>query len=678
MPDLNQRLRGIDRLSPPDLLSEARVKAEEASSRRSGMAVTPLRRLATIVVALVVGLGGVAALFLAFGRDEQRTEPAAPVPEKIVFSSLIFPNAPGQIYAMAPDGSDLVQLTRGAESYSSVSISPDGERMAYVRFDLDAGSGGGPHPEGIYVANADGTDATEVFRSGETPQSIIEIEWSPDGRSLGFVLRSIPSGESSEADWRYELWVMGADGSHPHPVSDDRITSFSWSPAGDRFAVTKETVAGNRSVDDIFVIGLDGSNLARLTSQGASRDPIWSPDGERILFAEGWVPDGPRVMMMGADGSEVEPLPLQYGGWTEPLAWAPDSEQVLVRGGNDKHECSVLLASATGGGTSVLLEGTTVSATQPLGPGETPSATGDPCVQSASWSGASQASQAPTPSAGPLAHGSIVFTREEPEGGCDLFTIEPDGTGLRPLTATPSMCETGPAVAPGGSTVAVSLELDDIAVIDLATSGLRRLTDDPATLDGSPAWSPDGSRIVFFRGPEMGPSHIYVMNTDGTHVRQLTQGSGSDHNPVWSPDGTRIAFARSGNYAYEVYVMDADGSNVKAVTSVAAESAPSPVWSPDGSQIALDVDGAIYVVSADGTGLRRLSPELPRGVLDMRPSWSPDGTQIAFTRYTNEDVAASPEDGDIWIIDADGADATRVTHGSAIDNWPQWVSGTAG
>jgi Tol biopolymer transport system component len=257
------------------------------------MAVTPLRRLATIVVALVVGLGGVAALFLAFGRDEQRTEPAAPVPEKIVFSSLIFPNAPGQIYAMAPDGSDLVQLTRGAESYSSVSISPDGERMAYVRFDLDAGSGGRPGPEGIYVANADGTDATEVFRSGETPQSIVEVEWSPVGQSLGFILRSIPPGGGSEADWTHQLWVMGADGSDPHPVSDDRITSFSWSPAGDRFAVTKETAAGNRFVDDIFVIGLDGSNIARLTTQGASRAQFGRRTVSASCLLKGGCPLGP-------------------------------------------------------------------------------------------------------------------------------------------------------------------------------------------------------------------------------------------------------------------------------------------------------------------------------------------------------------------------------------------------
>lgn len=105
----------------------------------------------------------------------------------------------------------------------------------------------------------------------------------------------------------------------------------------------------------------------------------------------------------------------------------------------------------------------------------------------------------------------------------------------------------------------------------------------------------------------------------------------------------------------------------------------SPVWSSDeSSQIALEVDGAIYVISVDGTGLRRLSPKLPRGVLDMHPSWSPDGTQIAFMRYTNEDVVASAEDGDAWIIDADGTDATTVTHGPAIDSWPQWMVGSAG
>jgi TolB protein len=252
--------------------------------------------------------------------------------------------------------------------------------------------------------------------------------------------------------------------------------------------------------------------------------------------------------------------------------------------------------------------------------------------------------------------------------------IEPDGTVPRALTETPSTCEALPAVAPGGSTVVVSLDLHDIAVIDLATFALRRLTYDPATLDNHPAWSPDGSRIAFFRGPPLGPSHLYVMDAGGTNLTQLTHGSGSDRNAAWSADGTKIAFARSGNEGYEVYVVDDDGSNATVITSVAAESAPSPSWSPDGSRIALDVNGAIHVMSAGGTGLRRLSPELPKGVLDQSPSWSPDGSRIAFMRYTNDDVADAAEDGDIWIMDADGTDATRVTRGPAIDDWPEWVS----
>jgi len=517
MPDLNERLRGIDRLSPPDLLSEARVKAEEASSRRSGVAATPLRRLATIVVALVFGLGGVAALFLAFGRSEQRREPGADVPERIVFSSVIFPDAPGQIYEMAPDGSDLAQLTQGAESYSSVSISPDGERMAYVRLDLDAGSAGGPRPEGIYVANADGTDATEVFRSGETPQSIVEVQWSPDGRSLGFVLRSIPLGKSSEADWTYELWVMGADGSDPHPLSDDRITSFSWSPTGDRFAVTKETFGGNRSVDDIFVIGLDGSNLARLTTQGASRDPIWSPDGQRILFAEGWGPDGPRVMMMRADGSEVEPLPVRYDGWTEPLAWAPDSRQVLVRGGNDRHQCSMLLVSVAGGATSVLLEGTTPLATRSIGPEETPSSIGDPCVESASWSGATPSSQTTATAspqtlvpdvAGLQAHEALValkeaglFFRTEQTQSKDVaegMVISQDpaaGTYVDPGTTVTIAVSSGP---PSGSAVFRCPDASDTVAVTAADADAALATAEQFL------WGPDAKAVLDPVGTENG------------------------------------------------------------------------------------------------------------------------------------------------------------------------------
>ena len=76
MRDLDERLHGIDRLSPPDLLSEARAKAECTPPKGSGVAMTATRRLATIVVALVIGLSGVAVLVLAFDRNYEQATPA--------------------------------------------------------------------------------------------------------------------------------------------------------------------------------------------------------------------------------------------------------------------------------------------------------------------------------------------------------------------------------------------------------------------------------------------------------------------------------------------------------------------------------------------------------------------------------------------------------------------------
>ncbi|MEX0985251.1 MAG: hypothetical protein WD096_09400 [Actinomycetota bacterium] len=384
MTNLDDRLRGIDRLTPPDLLTKARGRAQRAPSRPfSGGGP---RRIATIVVALTVGLSGVAAAFFAFDRDARDVRSFVAVPERIVFSSLQFPDEPGRIYSMDPDGENRVLMIRGGpeEDYSSASLSSDGARLAFVHFDRTEEPDTSGVPQRIYVADADGSNATEIFRSTERPLSITALRWSPDGASLAFILRSIPPGGASEADWTHRLWVMGADGSNAHPVSDEQITSFSWAPDGERLAVTRESLDGNRFVDDIFVIGLDGSTIAQLTAQGESRAPVWSPDGLRIMFAEGSVPDGPRVMVMQADGSDPRPIAIDHDGYTEPLTWAPDSEQALVGAGSLKsNECSLLVVSPSGE-TSVLLQGSTFP---PSSLETTQSPRDDPCVQSASWVG---------------------------------------------------------------------------------------------------------------------------------------------------------------------------------------------------------------------------------------------------------------------------------------------------
>ena len=80
----------------------------------------------------------------------------------------------------------------------------------------------------------------------------------------------------------------------------------------------------------------------------------------------------------------------------------------------------------------------------------------------------------------------------------------------------------------------------DIYVMNADGSGVRQLTDNPG-LDGSPAWSPGGG-LIAFTSERDGDSDIYVMNADGSGVTRLTEHPGDDWGPDWSPDGQLIAF----------------------------------------------------------------------------------------------------------------------------------------
>ena len=173
-----------------------------------------------------------------------------------------------------------------------------------------------------------------------------------------------------------------------------------------------------------------------------------------------------------------------------------------------------------------------------------------------------------------------------------------------------------------------------------AKTTLARLTNNSA-MDLRPVWSPDGRRIAFSSNRD-GKHEIYVMDADGSNVKRLTNNLADDVNPIWSPDGQKILFDSERDGNREIYVMDADGGNQIRLTRNNAADTTS-TWSPDGSTIAFasnrdtgppynpyNLD--IYLMNSDGSNVRRIvdDPEFDAG-----PHWSPDGRKILFTTGRN-------------------------------------------
>jgi len=207
----------------------------------------------------------------------------------------------------------------------------------------------------------------------------------------------------------------------------------------------------------------------------------------------------------------------------------------------------------------------------------------------------------------------------------------------------------------------------EIYVMNADGSGVRNLTNNPAS-DGGLACSPDGTRIAFVSGRD-GNAEIYVMNADGSGLRNLTNNPASDGGPAWSPDGTRIAFSSDRDGDYGIYEMNADGSGLRYLTNYPA-SDEAITWSPDRTRIAFvsgrDGDYEIYVMNADGSGLRNITnnPASDGGL-----AWSPDGTRIDFI---------SDRDGDpqVYVMNADGSGVTRLTNNlglhAGVADAPTW------
>lgn len=256
----------------------------------------------------------------------------------------------------------------------------------------------------------------------------------------------------------------------------------------------------------------------------------------------------------------------------------------------------------------------------------------------------------------------------------EIFTMRPDGSDKTQLTLN-DQHDFDPSISPDGSKIAFASAVAGVAnihVMDLDGSNIMRITFN-AQPDVNPAWSPDGRRIVFVGG-DGGPYWaVFTVNADGSDRTFLTGGDALYVNPAFSPEGTEIVFASdrvSGNAATDIFIMNADGTDIRQLTSgpPGGRDSKMPVFSPEGSRIVFasereplfDSLADIWVMDRDGANFQRLTSEWRN---QLWPYWSPDGTQIAY---------ASEETGyaEIFIMNADGGGKLRLTDSHRADEQP--------
>ncbi len=254
--------------------------------------------------------------------------------------------------------------------------------------------------------------------------------------------------------------------------------------------------------------------------------------------------------------------------------------------------------------------------------------------------------------------GRIVFQRTV-GSNTDLYSVNPDGSNFTRLTWGASV-DASPALSRFTDTIAFQSNRN--GTYDIYTMNLDG-SSQTAVYSGngdqlSPAWSPTGKLLAFVH-TNGSNSEIYV----GT--KNLTNNTSADIQPAWSPDGSKIAFVSNRSKYYNIWLMNSDGTNLKQLTSLNANDS-TPDWSPDGSKILFSSNrnssnGDIYSMNADGTNVVRLTSG---GSINRSAHWSPNGAKILF-RSTRTGTG-------LYSMNADGTNVYQLTN--AQDDNPIWVA----
>ncbi len=205
--------------------------------------------------------------------------------------------------------------------------------------------------------------------------------------------------------------------------------------------------------------------------------------------------------------------------------------------------------------------------------------------------------------------------------------------------------------------------LADIYIINYDGSEMKNLTGHESIVIG-PRWSPDGEHLAFTSYRD-GHPEVYVHDLKSGTEKKVASFEGLNLCGSFSPDGNKLLLTLSKDGNEEIYVLEIDTMKLKRITHNYSIDV-SPIWSPDGKKVAFVSNRSgspqIFIMDADGNNTKRLTFE---GNYNTSPSWSPRGDRIAYEGLINGKFQ-------IFSIDVEGNNPLQLTFDNARNEYPSW------
>ena len=440
---------------------------------------------------------------------------------------------------------------------------------------------------------------------------------APDGTSFAYV-----SAHSGNRD----IYMQRVDGRAAVNITSDSPDDDSepaFSPDGSQIAFRSERAGGG-----IFVMGVTGESVRRLTDFGYN--PSWSPDGKRVVVATERIELQPRsrirtsglwvvdtisgakreIVRAGTGSSGYRP-----GDDAVQPSWSPNGKRIAYWA----------LSDSAGARDLWTLEPDAANPKATI-----VRVTSDPALDwNPVWS----------------PDGKHLYFGSDRDGTMNLWRVELDEKTYEPAgppepIALPSMFTGHFAVSRQGE-IAYATSTRTYRLVAVPLDPKTAVTGNPRTvLEGSMEQfsfeaSPDGRSIAFTTGGTQ--EDLFVVDADGTRLRQLTNDEARDRGVIWSPDGTRLYFYANRGGRYGIWSIGADGGGLTRVSTDAdllrsgSNNLYGPNISPDGRTLAVQSDASAALIHLDQPPGQRYHP-IGGDPLLAFPTWSPDGRRLLLLK----------------------------------------------